>query len=478
MVFTSFNFVLFFPAVILIYYITPIKFRWITLLITGYFFYANIKPVYVLLLMGITLSTYVFTGLIDKTNIDTKKKRYMIINIILILLPLFFYKYFPGINNLFFKLLGVIHIRVQFPENKLILPIGISYYTFMAIGYTVDVYNEEIKTEKNLGILALFISFFPLLLSGPIERAKNILPQFNSIKYFDYSKFTQGCKIMLWGYFMKLVIADRIAIYVDAIYGNIPEHNGTSLIVATLLYPFQVYADLGGYSLIAIGTANILGFKVIQNFNRPFCATSMSEFWRRFHISLISWLTDYIFTPLNFLFRKYKVWGTVSALMITFLLSGIWHEAAWTFIIWGLLQGTFLSIEALSNKKRITLETKYNLNNRMWYSLVGITLTFILFTASELFDRMISLSEISTICNKIFTTSGPVYIERPSTIIFSLFGILVLLFKDFMEEFSPSRFLLFENKNRIVRLISYCIIIIIIFLIGVFDGGQFIYFQY
>lgn len=308
MVFTSLNFLLSFPLIAIVYYITPVKFRWLTLLIASYFFYINIKPVFALLVSGVTLSTYIFTRLIDNANTESRKRTFMVINILLILLPLFFFKYFTTINNGIFALLESHNIRWPLPEIKLLLPIGISFYTFMAIGYTVDVYNEELKSEKNIGFIALFLSFFPLILSGPIERAKNMIPQFKTHPKLDFTVVTQGMKLMLWGYFMKLVVADRIGIYVDAVYGNISQHNGTSLLLASILYPIQLYADFGGYSLIAIGTAKVLGINVMQNFKRPLFSTSMSEFWRRWHISLISWLTDYIYTPLSFAYRRFKVW--------------------------------------------------------------------------------------------------------------------------------------------------------------------------
>ena len=478
MVFTSFNFLIFFPLVGVLYYITPARFRWLTLLIASYFFYINIKPVFALLVAGITISTFVFTRLIDKTKIESTKKRLMVINVILILLPLFFFKYFSEINNALITDLENYNLRWPLPEIKLILPIGISFYTFMAIGYTIDVYNEEIESEKNIGILALFISFFPLILSGPIERAKNMLPQYKAQKHFDYDLFVQGLKFMLWGYFMKLVVADRVGIYVDAVFGNIPQHNGTTLLFASLLYPFQVYADLGGYSLIAIGCANVLGLKVMQNFKRPFFATSMAEFWRRWHISLISWLTDYLYTPLSFKFRKYRIWGIVFALMITFIISGLWHGAAITFVIWGIMQGVFLSIEALSNNKKNIIEKKYNLKYKSWYILLGICLTFILFAASQVFGRSVTITDAFTVYEKIFTTSGQIFIGTPSTLIFSILGLSMILLKDFTDEFMPSRFLFFENSHKIIRITSYSSIIILIILIGVFDGGQFIYFQF
>jgi D-alanyl-lipoteichoic acid acyltransferase DltB (MBOAT superfamily) len=283
---------------------------------------------------------------------------------------------------------------------------------------------------------------------------------------------------MLWGYFMKLVVADRLGIYVDAIYNNISQHNGTSLLFASCLYPFQLYADLGGYSLIAIGTAKILGINVMQNFRQPFFATSMSEFWRRWHISLISWLTDYVYTPLSFRFRNIGIWGIVFALLITFMISGIWHGAELTFLVWGMMQGIFLSIEALTNKKKGMFEKKHNLTGKWCYIFAGICLTYILFTASQIFGRSSNLNDSFLVFKKIFTTSGSLFIGPPSTLIYSLLGLFMLLFKDFTDEFMPSGVLLFENKHKFIRVMSYSTIIILILLIGVFDGGQFIYFQF
>ena len=448
------------------------------LLLFSYLFYLNMKPVFSLLLAGVTFSTYLLTRLMDKTKIESRKKVFLIMNIVLILLPLFFFKYFSQINNSIISVLESVHLRWPFPEIKLILPIGISFYTFTAIGYTIDVYREETESEKNLGVLALFVSFFPLILSGPIERAKNMLPQFKLLKKLDYEMVVQGLKWMLWGYFMKLVVADRIGIYVEAIYNNISFHNGTSLLFASILYPFQEYADFAGYSLLAIGTAKILGINVIQNFKRPFFATSMSEFWRRWHISLISWLTDYIFTPLSFSFRKFGIWGIVIALLITFIISGIWHGAALTFIFWGLMQGVFLSIEAIFKNRRTMIEKRYNLNNKMLYIFFEICLTFVLFSSSEIFGRANNMNDALLIYTKIFTTSGPLFIGNPSVFIFSIFSLSLLLIKDFTDEFIPDRFLLFENKHKFIRVIAYSSIIILILLIGVFDGGQFIYFQF
>jgi D-alanyl-lipoteichoic acid acyltransferase DltB (MBOAT superfamily) len=478
MIFTSLNFLVFFFLVIVVYYSTPRNFRWFVLLAASYFFYINMKPVFALLLAGVTLSTYLFTRLMDKTENESRRKIFKIANIFLILLPLFFFKYFGVINKGLISLLDSYHVRWPLPDIELFLPVGISFYTFMAIGYTLDIYNEKVEIEKNIGILALFISFFPLILSGPIERAKNMIPQFRATRDPDYATVVDGMKLMLWGYFMKLVVADRLAIYIDAIYLHIPHHNGTTLLLASVLYPFQVYADLGGYSLIAIGVAKILGFTVMQNFRRPFFATSMSELWRRWHISLITWLTDYVYTPLSFAFRKYKIWGIVTALLITFIISGIWHAPAWTYVAWGILQGIYLSIEALTVNKRAALRKRFNLNGKAGYVVISCLLTFLLFSASLVFARISSMHDALTVFSKIFSESGSLFIGAPSILLFGLLGIIMLLTKDFTDEFAPSKLLLFENKHKPVRILAYSAVIVIILMIGVFDGGQFIYFQF
>ena len=477
MTFTSFNFLIFFPLTVLACYLTPVKKRWITLLLASYFFYISIQPVYALLTAGITISTYTFTRWMEITVSEKGKKRLMVANIVIILTPLFFFKYFGAVNNGLMSWLAGTGLTWPLPEISLILPVGISFYTFMAIGYTVDVYNEEVKTERNPGILALFVSFFPLVLSGPIERSGNMLPQFRNMGRIEYTNLTSGLKMMVWGYFMKLVVADRLGLYVDVVYNNIANHNGTSLLFASLLHPIQVYGDFGGYSLIALGTAKILGFNVMVNFNRPFFSVSVAEFWRRWHISLIKWLTDYIYTPLAFSMRRKGMTGIVIALLITFLLSGIWHEANWTFIIWGLMQGIFLSFEAITNRKRISVESRYRLNKKPYYILFNIVLTYILFTSSLIFGRAENVNDALLIYQKIFTAPGPLYIEK-STLIYSFIGVSILFIKDFKDEYFPGKLEFFNNRSTVIRFASYIVVIFIILLTGVLNGSQFIYFQF
>lgn len=476
MIFTSLNFFIFFPAVCLLFCLTPKSVRWLLLLVASYFYYLNLKPVFALIMGSITISTYIFTRLIDRSSADEKKKFYMRLNIVLILLPLLFFKYFIAINNMAFQWMDQLGVRYPFPEIPFLLPIGISFYTFMAIGYTVDVYNEELAAEKNIGIVALFISFFPLVLSGPIERAGNMLPQLRNIPNINPGNITKGLKWMLWGYFMKLVVADRLGIYIDTVYAHPQQYNGTTFVLTTILYPFQVYGDLGGYSLIAIGAAKVMGFNVIQNFRRPFFSVSMSEFWRRWHISLITWITDYIYTPLAFHFRKHGRRGIVLALMFAFLISGIWHGAALTFVAWGIMQGTFLSIEAVTARRRMNFRTQNQLSHKWWFIALCCLLTFVLFASSQVFARSRSIGEAMSIFAKMVSDIGLPYLDL-NTLAVGVAMLGILLLSDFRDEFFPGRFKVFNNRYIVVRFGSYLAIFLLIILFGVVSG-QFIYFKF
>lgn len=479
MTFTSFNFLVFFPAVLVVYFLLPQKFRWVFLLLAGYYFYINTKPVYALLLAAITLTTYFSALLIAGAKSERTKRLLMIAAVILTLLPLFFFKYFNFVNEGVYNMLNYAGLRLALPQISLLLPVGISFYTFMALGYIIDVYNEEIEAEKNPGTVALFFSFFPVVMSGPIERASNMFHQFKGKLTFRYEMVVSGLQWMLWGYFMKLAVADRLSIYIDAVFKNLDQHNGTSVLLATLMEPIRVYGDLGGYSLIAIGCAKVMGIEVMPNFNRPFFATTISEFWRRWHMSLITWLTDYVYTPLSFSLRKYGIWGIVLALNLTFIISGIWHGAAVCFIVWGAIQGIALSIETLSRKRRDSFEKRFNLKSRWWYILIGCTVTYLVFAFSLIFGGdTVSISEAGQIISKIFTSSLQLPYKDGDTMLYGFIACCILFLKDFMEEYYPGRILLFNNKNNTVRWLSYYCILFLIFYLGIFSGEQFVYFQF
>lgn len=477
MTFTSFEFLLFFPVVVLLYNIIPQKWRLIYLLAVSYAFYAFLQPIYLILLAAVTATTYGFTRWMENIEDEDKKHRIMIWGIIVILLPLFFFKYFNFVDESITSLFQSLGISIIMPTIRWILPLGISYYTFMAIGYLVDVYNEDVEVEHNVCAVGLFLSFFPIVLSGPIERAGNIFPQIKAMERSKPIDLTSGAKLMLWGYFMKLCVADRLGIYIDAVYSNVAQHNGTSLALAALLFPIQEYGDLGGYSLLAIGTARCLGFKIVPNFNRPFFSTSMSNFWRRWHMSLIKWLTDYIYTPISYALRSKKMWGIVIALLITFLISGIWHGAALTVICWGLMQGILLSMESVFQNKRNNFEEKYKLKKNWLYVFACCVMVYVVFAFTEIYGMSSSFNDANLIVKKIFTERGPLFVDK-TTLSVAVLMTVILFFKDLRDEFFPNRLKCFESESIIVRFGSYLIVSFLILLLGVLNSSQFIYFQF
>ncbi|MEG1794208.1 MAG: MBOAT family O-acyltransferase [Rikenellaceae bacterium] len=436
------------------------------------------KPIYALLLLAVSVTTYLCGRWISGAKSDKKRSNATTMSVILVLLPLFFFKYFNALNEFLIFLLDKVGVEVSYTMPSFMLPIGISFYTFMALGYLVDVNNEDIEVENNFGILALFISFFPLVLSGPIERAPHMLPQFKKKISFNEETFVKGLKLMLWGYFMKLCVADNLAMYINDAMANIDVSSGKTLLFASLLYPFQVYGDLGGYSLIAIGVAALLGFNVNPNFNRPFFSTSMSEFWRRWHMSLIKWLTDYIYTPISFSLRRYKVWGIAYALMLTFIISGLWHGATVMFVVWGVIQGVFLSIDAFTQNSRAKIEGKFKLTNNRLYMALTMIFVYLLFAFSQIFGNVSSLGEAGKVFSKIIELDGSIFIDTITFAYLAIFSMAILFFKDFRDEFFPKRWLLFENKNIVIRYASYIAVVVLILLFGVFDSSQFIYFQF
>lgn len=335
MLFNSFEFLLFFPIVCIIYFLLRDN-RWRVpfLLVASYYFYMNWKPVYAVLILTSTVLTYACGLLVEKHAEDKRKKKiYLVASLIINFAILFFFKYYNFINESIFSVLEYAGLRWPVPNLDVLLPVGISFYTFQAVGYSIDVYRSTIKAERNFLTYALFVSFFPQLVAGPIERAKNLLPQFHEEHTFSYDNAVEGLKQMIWGFFMKLCVADVLAEYVNAVYNNVPQHNGTSMIIATIFFTFQIYCDFGGYSNIAIGAAKVMGFRLMDNFNRPYLSLNIKEFWKRWHISLSSWFMDYVYIPLGGNRVSYP--RHLLNLAITFLVSGVWHGANWTFVLWG-----------------------------------------------------------------------------------------------------------------------------------------------
>ena len=472
MLFNSFDFLLFFPAVCILYFVIPHKFRLLLLLIASYYFYMNWKPIYAILIMVSTITTYLcgigISNEINKQQLKKNKAKIILIVCIIINLGiLFFYKYFNFVNGAIYDLLSYLHIRWTVPDFDVLLPVGISFYTFQAIGYVVDIYQKRISAERNILPFSLFISFFPQLVAGPIERASHLMPQFYEKHKFVFDNVAKGLKLMLWGYFMKLCVADRLSQYVDSVYNNLEFHTGTSMTAATIFFAFQIYCDFAGYSLIAVGSARIMGFRLSFNFNRPYFSTSIKDFWRRWHITLGAWLKDYIYIQLggsrNGLFKHLR------NLLITFLISGIWHGADWTFIIWGGMHGVYLVLAVLKNKYLPSIKTNASLNR-----FVNIAVTFLLATFLWIFFRANNIQDAFFVIKNIITNHGALYIDK-WCMMMGVASLVILLLKEVIEEFNI-RVRLLEVKA--IKYILFVLLAGYILLTGVFDNESFIYFQF
>lgn len=467
MIYNSFNFLILFPLIFLGYYLIPTKnhkARNIFLLLVSYLLYINWKPAYALVLLGVTVASYVSARLLEKAK---KRKIMVILGGAISVLPLLFFKYFNFINETLYSLLSTIGLRYELQGLNWAIPVGISFFTFQAIGYVMDVYYKRIEAEKNFLTYALFISFFPSIVAGPINKASLIIPQLKALRpYFDYVKAVEGLKMMLWGMFMKVVVADRLGLYVDTVLPNYMNYTGSSCFLASIFYTIQIYADFAGYSLMAIGVGKVLGFEIMENFRRPYFAVSVTDFWHRWHISLSTWLKDYIYIPLGGS-RCSKVrnyWN----IFVTFLVSGIWHGANWTFIVWGMMHGLFQIVEKMLGQQKC----KYGWLGKS----IKILITFVLVNFAWIFFRMPSLADAWNIISLIFSDSffGKILVEI-NTFVYASLGIALLMTKDIRDEFFPNKLLLMNNKATFVRWISYWGLTILILLSGVLGEDQFIY---
>lgn len=468
MIYNSLNFVLLYPLLFLLYYAIPAqytKWRNLYLLVVSYLLYLQWKPVYALILLAVTAITYVGARMCEKSS---HPKRVMIIGVILALLPLLFFKYFNFINDSISGALAVVGIKSDLPGLNWAIPIGISFFTFQAIGYLWDVYYKRINPEHDFLIYALFVSFFPSILSGPINKASLVIPQIKALRqHFDYAKAVDGLKMLLWGMFMKVVVADRVALYVDTVLPNYTNYTGTSCFLASLFYTIQIYADFGGYSLMAIGVGKTLGFELTENFRRPYFAFSVTDFWRRWHISLSTWLRDYIYIPLGgsrcSKIRNY--WN----IFITFLVSGVWHGANWTFIVWGCMHGICQIVEKMLGQQKCDYG---------WFGKsVKIVITFLLVNFAWIFFRMPTLSDACRVIGRIFDYRLPLslYLPENTNLALMMMGVTMLVIKDVLDEFYSEKQLFFESRRRIVRWCSYVSVLVLIMMAGVFGADQFIY---
>ncbi len=401
MLFNSLTFGIFIIIVFILYYLFPHKYRWAFLLLASYVFYMNLHIGYGILLLATTILTYVLALKLEKADSPKQKRHCLLSGILPLVLVLLFYKLGSPVINHLNSLIDAGRLSMQPITLKILLPAGISFYFFQSMGYLIDVYKGKIKAEHHFGYYALFVSFFPQLLAGPIGRADSLLPQYKKERPFRYDDVTYGLKLMAWGYFKKLVIADVFAMTVDRLYNNVHSYVGLAFIIVTIMFAIEIYCDFSGYSDIAIGCARLFGIELMTNFKSPYYSFSIKEFWSRWHISLSTWFRDYVYIPLGG--NRVKKWRHCLNLMITFLVSGFWHGSSLTYIIWGGLHGLLQIIESFlypCSKDPIP-ETglKRYLSKRHWWQL---PLTFTLLCFTWIFFRANTLEDAIWIISRLF----------------------------------------------------------------------------
>jgi len=401
MLFNSLQFVIFFSTIVAAYFLLVQRYRWILLLVGSYFFYMCWNAEYVFLIFFSTLIDYFAALKMAAAPSKNRKKMYLGLSLVSNLSLLFVFKYFNFFRDLFGSLPFSQGGMMSIPQLDLLLPVGISFYTFQTLSYSIDVYRGDKEPEKHFGLFALYVSFFPQLVAGPIERSTSLMPQFHNKVDFDYARVRNGLGQMLWGFFKKIVIADRLAILVDAVYSQPQAYSPITLSLATVFFAFQIYCDFSGYSDIAIGSARVLGFRLRTNFKTPYMARSISDFWSRWHISLSSWFRDYLYIPLGG--NRVVKWRWYYNLMVVFLVSGLWHGANMTFIVWGALHGSYLVFSILTEKTRNRAVELVGLKSRPFlHSCLQMSITFGLVLFAWIFFRAASITDALYICNAIF----------------------------------------------------------------------------
>lgn len=488
MLFNSLSYAIFLPIIFILYWIIPGKYRWPLLLFSSYYFYMSWNYKYLLLIITITIISYVaaiFIYRFDKVSVSKKgiikKKVVLSVSIVACILLLAFFKYFNFLCNVLKDFLSLYRITFQYEILDIVLPVGISFYTFQAISYVIDVYRKKIEPEKNFGIYATFVAFFPQLVAGPIERTENLLPQIKTPRTFNYEQATYGLKLMLWGYFKKLAIADILAEYVDMVYNSPENHQGFSIILTTIFFAIQIYCDFSAYSDIAIGSAKLLGINLMDNFKSPYLSSSIHEFWNRWHISLSSWLKDYIYIPLGGN-RVGKLRYAIN-ILITFLISGLWHGANYTFIVWGGLHGVFNVVESLATKSIKSVKINSNI-----FKIVRVCVTFAFCCFAWIFFRAASISDamqLITNAFKNFVFSRSFIYQGINDIGLNTFYILqrfpIMFLLPIYDFFSLKTDVIkwISNRNLLVRWGVYILLIWIVLVQSAYsNSSEFIYFQF
>ena len=486
MLFNSLHFLFFFIIVTTLYFLTSQNKRWFLLLVSSCYFYMAFVPVYIAIL-GFTIVVDYFAGIFIENTQGKRRKLYLICSLIANIGVLVVFKYYNFINYNFSAILGGFGITNPIPYLSILLPIGLSFHTFQAMSYTIEVYRGHQKAERHFGFYSLYVMFYPQLVAGPIERPQNLLHQFREKNDFNYDRVTSGLRLMAWGLFKKVVIADRLAVVVDTVYNNPEQHNSLKLIIATVFFSYQIYCDFSGYSDMAIGAARVMGFKLMNNFKNPYQSRSIHEFWQRWHISLSSWFKDYLYISLGG--NRVKVSRWYFNLLIVFIVSGLWHGANWTFIIWGALHGFYLVFALM------TLKPRERINKFLFFDrlpILSVFTTFCLVTFGWIFFRANNIDSALYISKHILTGVPEVIAEFANNQSISLFhglglgrrdlilSIFLILLLEIIHYIQKKRNIseIFLNYPSYVRWPVYYVLIYLIIYWGVFENRQFIYFQF
>ena len=478
MQYNSAGYIVFFTIVCLVYFILPKKLKRVFLLLASYFFYSCWNLKYSLLMLFSTVATYGTAIAMDMVEAKKKKKLYLGLCFFVNLAILFVFKYYSFTVNFINKILGIAALSIDMPVIDVLLPVGISFYTFQALGYIVDVYRGEIKAERNFINYALFVSFFPQLVAGPIERSKNLLTQIDTLGTRRYENLSKGLLYILWGFFLKLVIADRAAIFVNQVFDSYQGYSYIFLCYAALLFAVQIYCDFYSYSIIAKGSAKVLSYDLMDNFKAPYLSASITEFWRRWHISLSTWFKDYLYIPLGGnrkgAFRKHL------NVLIVFLVSGLWHGANYTFVLWGLIHGVFNILE--DSFKGITKGIRDNFiykNIRRLITFVVAVLSFVIFRSKNIGAAKAYL--LGILKRQAGTMDASIAFPYEDTVIL-LIAIAILVVIDILIYNNVKLADNIERRSLVIRWPIYIFLLIATLIFGIYGPGyseaQFIYFQF
>ncbi len=478
MLFNSSAFALFFPAVTATYFVTPHRFRWATLLVASCVFYMAFIPAYLLILFGLILVDYVAALLIELSE-GRRRRAILLVSLAANVGILAVFKYYNFAVHTLDSIAGTFHGALSFPLVAWVLPIGLSFHTFQSMAYTIEVYRGRYPAERHLGIYALYVMFYPQLVAGPIERPGHLLPQFRERHLFVPERVTSGLTLMAWGLFKKVVIADRLAATVNTVYATPELMHAPAAILATTFFAFQIYCDFSGYSDIAIGAAEVMGFQLTTNFRRPYLARSTREFWTRWHISLSTWFRDYVYIPLGGNRHGRSLW--LFNLLVTFVISGLWHGANWTFVIWGALHGLYLvlGITTLSVRERLRAavglppESPVLRALQMAATFTLVSVAWVFFRAPSVPDALLVLSRLadwSTI-SLVETGLSPRELLLTLSLVAGLFAVELLQPTDDIRDGVAT-------APVWVRWPAYYALITVILVLGVFSQSPFIYFQF